>query len=234
MNDLIGIIGAMDVEIERITNKMTDVETRVISGIKFTKGKINGGSAVCAVCGIGKVFAAVCAQTMILNYSPCCIINTGVAGALSKELKVLDTVVAQSVCQHDMDTSFLGDPPGLVSGINIINFDCDASLSEKLCHLLEKNGFPYKRGIIASGDVFVADGDKKTSIAHTFKASACEMEGGAIGQVCYINNIPFSVLRTLSDGADADAGMDYMTFRDIAAEKSANIIIDFISSYKNI
>jgi len=229
MAGLVGIIGAIDIEIEKIVNAMTDTEEKIISGIKFVKGSINGNEAVCAVCGIGKVFAAVCAQTMILNYSPECIINTGVGGALSPKLSVLDTVVSDYLVQHDMDTSFLGDPVGLVSGINVIKFPCDKAVSERLCRILEKNNSPFLTGTVASGDSFVADMGKKAFIKETFDAVCCEMEGGAIGHVCYINNVPCCVLRTISDGADGGAEMDYMKFRDIAAEKSAKVIIDYIS-----
>ena len=226
---LTGIIGAMDIEIERISEAMTDKETETVSGITFIKGKINGNDAVCAVCGIGKVFAAICAQTMILKYSPDCIINTGVAGAISKELSVLDTVVADHLVQHDMDTSFLGDPVGLVSGINIIKFPCDEAVSEKLCRCIEMSGGKFIRGTVASGDCFVAQPEKKAYLSETFDAAACEMEGAAIGHVCYVNNVPCAVLRSISDGADGGAEMDYMEFRDIAAAKSADVIIKFVS-----
>ena len=129
---MIGIICAMNKEACGIIERMTEVTTEEISRVTFNKGKINGKDCVVAVCGIGKVFAALCAQTMILRYSPSLIINTGVAGGLDKTLKVCDIAVATSLVQHDMDTSPLGDPKGLISGINIVNIPTDKNASDAL------------------------------------------------------------------------------------------------------
>ena len=125
MSDIIGIIAAMDSEIAAIKNEMKDKTVETVSGIEFVKGTLCGKNAVVAKCGIGKVFAAICAQTMILKYSPALVINTGVGGSLSEKLGIGDIAVATDVVQHDMDTSPLGDPVGLVSGINIVHFPTD-------------------------------------------------------------------------------------------------------------
>lgn len=228
---MIGIIGAMEMEIEKIVSKMESTETKTVSGIVFTKGFIGKTEVVCAVCGVGKVFAAVCAQTMLLLYKPDCIINTGVAGTLDESIGVLDTVIATFLVQHDMDTSFLGDPVGLVSGINVIRFQADADLSEKLCAAAKKEGIAPFRAGIATGDCFVAGSEKKKKIKDMFGASVCEMEGAAIAHVCYINKLPFAVLRTISDGANEGAPLDYPTFARIAAQKSADIMIRFALEY---
>lgn len=222
---MIGIIGAMDIEIEHITMQMTDKEENIISGICYTKGKISGQDVVTAVCGIGKVFAAMCAQTMILKYAPDVVINTGVAGTLTSEAGVLDTVVATALVQHDMDTTYFGDPRGMISGINVVNFPCDEKLIQAVSRHIDGH---YITGIIASGDAFIADEEKKKDIADTFSALACEMEGAAIAHVCYVNKTPVCVVRTISDGADGDKVMSYEAFREEAAKKSANIIINII------
>ena len=221
---MIGIIGAMDIEIEHINAVMEEKEEFTVSGALYTKGTIDGKDVVTAVCGIGKVFAAMCAQTMIVKFGADKVINTGVAGGLTDKTDILDTVVATALVQHDMDTTYFGDPRGLISGINVVEFPCDKALAEKITANVEGN---CVRGIVASGDCFVADNDKKKEISETFNAVACEMEGAAIAQVCYVNKIPFCVLRTISDGANGEE-MSYEKFRVVAAEKAANIIIKTI------
>lgn len=224
---MIGIIGAMDIEIERINCEMTEKKEETISGICYTSGKIGETEVVTAICGIGKVFAAICAQTMIIRYNVSAIINTGVAGTLTDKVGVLGTVVATALVQHDMDTTYFGDPRGLISGINVVEFNADEPLSKKICENIKGN---YIRGVIASGDAFIADEERKNDIAKTFNAVACEMEGGAIAHVCYVNNVPVCVVRSISDGADGDKALSYEAFREEAAAQSADIIINTIKN----
>ena len=223
---MIGIIGAMDIEIEKINAVMENKEEYTISGALYTKGTLHGKDVVTAVCGIGKVFAAMCAQTMIIKFGADKVINTGVAGGLTDKTDILDTVVATALVQHDMDTTYFGDPKGMISGINVVEFSCDESLAEKIAENTEGN---VVRGIVASGDCFVADENKKKDIADTFNAVACEMEGASIAQVCYVNKVPFAVLRTISDGANGEE-MSYEKFRVEAADKAAKVIIKVIQS----
>jgi adenosylhomocysteine nucleosidase len=221
----IGIIAAMKIEAEGILRRMTDVTAETVSGVTFSSGKLHGVPCVVAVCGIGKVFAALCAQTMILRYQPCLILNSGVAGSLSASLTIGDIAVAESLVQHDMDTSALGDPVGLISGINIVHLPCDEAASARLAACAASlEGVSVKRGVIASGDQFMSDGEKKRRIADTFGAVACEMEGAAIGQVCYVNAVPCAVMRAISDGGDEAAAMDYPTFAKMAAERAVEAI----------
>lgn len=226
---MIGIIGAMDIEVENIKSLLTGITTETVSGVDFVLGKFDKEDVVVAKCGVGKVFAALCAEAMILKFNPKMIINVGVAGCLDKTLKIGDIVIADSVCQHDMDTSPLGDPVGMLSDINIIKIPAD----EKIYTLLEKSvsslGLSYTKGTIASGDQFVASSGKKQFILDTFGAKSCEMEGGAIGHVCYVNKVPFGVLRAMSDGADDGANMDFPTFAKMAAENSTKVISKFLS-----
>ena len=231
MNEIIGIIAAMDSEISAIKNEMTDKTTETVSGIEFVKGKLCGKDAVVAKCGIGKVFAAICAQTMILKYSPRLVINTGVGGTLSDKLNIGDIAVAANVVQHDMDTSPLGDPVGLVSGINIVHFPADARAAELISAAADSLGINNARGTIASGDQFIASREKKNYIKDNFGAVACEMEGAAIGHVCYVNDIPFAVIRAISDSADDSSHMDYGEFLKIAAERSFRVVTRFVKEY---
>ncbi len=231
-NKLIGVIGAMDVEVNALIASMTDTEERVISSVKFVKGKLFNKDVVIAKCGIGKVFAAICAQTMILEYNPGVIINTGVAGSLERGFNVLDVAVAKSVVQHDMDTSAIGDPKGLISGINVIYIDTCTKVSNALKTASLSAKCNVKEGVIASGDKFIANADEKTAINKEFKAIACEMEGASIGQVCYVNKVPFGILRTISDGDGAE--MDYMTFAPKAAMQAMEIVKEFIKKYSEV
>ena len=224
---MIGIIGAMDIEIEKINACLVNKKEETISGVTYTRGTLGKTEVVTAICGVGKVFAAICTQTMILRYKPDAIINSGIAGTLSDKIGVLGTVVATALVQHDMDTSPLGDPRGLISGINVIQFPADETLAEKICANIET---PYIRGVIASGDCFVADIKKKEDIRDTFNASACEMEGASVAHVCYMNNVPFCVVRTISDGADGGGELSYEEFRVKAADLSSEIMIKTIES----
>jgi len=225
---MIGIIAAMNVEMESLRSHMENTETDVISGIKFVRGSLEGKEVVTAVCGIGKVFAAMCAQAMIMHYTPECIINTGVAGTLTDKLDIGAIAVSSAVVQHDMDTSALGDPVGLISGINKIELPSDRLISGRLSACAKVMGIKTETGVIASGDQFVASSERKAFIVERFKAIACEMEGAAIGQVCYANKVPFCVLRAISDSADGSSHMDYPTFVKMAAEQSVALMRRFL------
>lgn len=225
MSKLVGIIGAMDIEVAGIISEMTNICEKTYSGIKYFSGKLHGKDAVVAKCGIGKVFAAICAQTMVLEYSPDIIINTGIAGTLTPELRVKDNAIADKVVQHDMDTSAIGDPVGLISGINKIYIDCDRCVTDLLEKASNISGIHTLCGTVASGDKFIADSCEKNRIASLFGAVCCEMEGASIGQVCYVNNVPFGIIRTISDGDGAE--VDYATFAKEAAQNSVKTIKKF-------
>ena len=221
---LTGIIGAMAVETETIKAMIEEPKKEYFSGIEFVSGKLCGKDVVVAQCGIGKVFAALCAEAMILKYAPDRIINTGVAGTLSEKVGLLDTVVASSVVEHDMDTSPLGDPVGLISGINIVNIPASKALADEILGAAERLGRKCALGVIASGDQFIAEKGKKEYIRDTFDALACEMEGAAIGHVCYVNNVDFAVIRCISDNASGKAEMEYPEMVKIAAVKSQKLV----------
>lgn len=223
----IGIIAAMEPELDGLKAAMTDVSSETVSGMEFVRGAIAGKNVVAVVCGIGKVFAAMCAQTMILKYAPGAVINIGVAGTLTGGLHVLDIAVADKVCQHDMDTSPLGDPVGMVSGVNLVYFPASPALVNGLCRAAEVCGVKHVTGTVASGDQFLHDAGKKQWIHDTFGAVAGEMEGGSIGQVCHVNGVPFAVLRAISDG---DGGsMEYSEFAPKAAAQSIRVILEFLN-----
>lgn len=227
----IGIIGAMDVEVEELIGSMENIKKEDVSSTVYYEGTLQGKNVVVAKCGVGKVHAAVCAQTMILKYKPDLIINTGVAGSLNSGLDIADLVISDNVVQHDMDTSGLGDPIGLISGMNLINIPCSKSLVEKIESSAKTiEGTNVFVGTIASGDQFICSQDKKDYIVKHFHALCAEMEGAAIGHVCYLNNTDFCIVRAISDKADGSAHMDFPTFAKIAAKKSTQLINTFLKN----
>ena len=227
---MIGIIGAMALEVENLVAELSEKESETVLGITFHRGKLCDKDVVLAVCGIGKCFAAICAQTMILKYQPEFIINIGVAGALSATLGVGDMAIATSAVEHDMDTSPLGDPVGLVSGINLVNLPCDAALSKKIADCCQALGYHTEMGVVASGDQFIVDPSKKAWIASTFSAIACEMEGAAIVQTCYAAGVACGVIRSISDSLSGD-GMDYEAFKHLAASHSGAVVKALLASF---
>lgn len=226
---MIGIIGAMDVEVNSFKELMTDKQTEIISGIEFVSGKLWGKSVVVAVSGVGKVNAAICTQTMCLKYSPDFIINSGVAGGLEKSLNICDVVVASAVIQHDMDTSPLGDPVGFVSGIDLVDIPCDEKISNILFEASAENGIHALMGKIVSGDQFINSAEKKKYLVDTFDAYACEMEAASIGHVAYKNNVPFCILRSISDNADGSSHLSYTEFVEAAAKNLVKVMKSFLA-----
>lgn len=225
----IGIICAMKSEAEKLIAAMTEAEMREIGSMTFHTGKIGKKEVVLAVCGIGKVFAAMCAQTMILSFAPDCLINSGVAGSLTDALEILDIAVAESLVQHDMDTSPLGDPVGMISGINVVELPADKELAEEICRVAGSLGFTTKKGKIASGDQFIALPAQKTRIKEQFDPIACEMEGAAIAQVAFVNRIPFACIRAISDSYSGKNEMDFVKFATSAADRGASLLIRALS-----
>ncbi len=227
----IGIIGAMADEVDEIISHLGSPRTETVSGIEFHLGTLFGKKVAVAKCGVGKVFAAICAEAMILRYSPRLVVNSGVGGALDARLRPCDIVIADRVVQYDMDTSPIGDPVGLISGINRIFFESDERASQILASAAEEQGVRCLVGTVATGDRFVSTMEEKEYITSHFDASACEMEGGAIAHTAYVNGTPFAVIRAISDSADGDASMDYPVFLPIAVRTSAALTLALVEKY---
>ncbi len=229
----IGIIGAMAVEVQMLKDIMQNVHVESISSIEYYSGTISGVEVVVAQAGVGKVNAAVCAEAMILKYEPSAIINIGVAGGVSCKLKVGDIAIADTVVEHDMDTSVLGDPIGFITGINMVNIPCAQWVIEMLLKAAKKiDGVNAVCGTIVSGDQFISSKEKKTQLEDRFNAVATEMEGASIGHVCYMNDVPFGVLRAISDGADDEADMSFNEFCEMAAKNSLQVILSLLEMIK--
>ena len=231
---MIGIIGALDIELERLIGAMREPAQREISGVPFTCGKLLGTDVVIARAGVGKVNAAVCAQTMALIYEPELIINSGVSGALSPDLRVGDVVIGTDVVQHDVDTTAMGDEPGFVSTVDRLSFPLDNFASTAIAAAAEELGIRAVRGRIASGDQFVASTERKEEIVRLFSAVTCEMEAGAIAHVCFLNRIPCAVIRSISDGGNEEAPMSYEEFLPLAAKNSSELTLAYLKSLQNL
>ncbi len=228
---MLGIICAMAIEVEGILGLMENKKETKKAGATFTKGTIFGKDVVVTECGIGKVNAAATTQVMIDLFSPTALINSGVGGALSEVLKVGDVVIGEDAIQHDYDTTAFGDPMGLIcfSSEQRVDIPADKKLCEKLlvaCESLADT--TVLKGRIATGDKFISDTTTRLKIGKEFNALACEMEGCAVGQVCYRNSVPFAILRCISDDSTNSTSMDYETFKGIAAAKTTAVLSEFI------
>lgn len=217
----------MNLEVEGLLALMQVEEEVTRSDMTFYKGTLGQTEVVAVECGVGKVNAAICTQLMIDLFAPECVINSGVAGSLSGQVSVGDIVVATSAVQHDYDTTALGEPAGMITcaGENIVNFTADESLSEKLydaaAALDDTKAF---RGVVASGDAFIHERERRLAIGEKFSALACEMEGGSIAQVCHRAKVPFCILRSISDDINNNTGMSFDEFKFMAAEKTVKVL----------
>lgn len=221
----IGIIGAMDEEVEFLLNNMSLDRKEMKANMLFNSGKIYNVQVVVVRSGIGKVNAAICTQILIDDFSVDRVINVGIAGGIGKDVYPGDIVIASNLVQHDMDTSGFGDPIGQIPRMDTFDFKCDIVLVKKAksaCeNIKESKSFI---GRIVTGDQFICDTEKIIWLNEKFQALACEMEGGSIAQVCYLNKIPFVVIRSISDNANNGAHMDYKKFAPIAIKNSTEII----------
>lgn len=220
----LGIIGAMDIEVESLKKQLENLTVTQKAGSDFYAGTLQGLSVVVVRCGIGKVNAAICAQILCDLFQVTHIINTGIAGSLDAALDIGDLVVSDQVIHHDFDCFHFGYPhctiPGMPTG-----FPADPDLMAMAVAAAQKVHPDHVRvGTVASGDQFVADPKLKNSIIEKTGAQCTEMEGAAIAQTAYRNGVPFVILRAISDKADDSAEMDYPTFEALAAQRCAAVV----------
>lgn len=226
---MIGIIGAMDSEVEALFAQMSAKEKININNLTFYKGQLFGKEVVIVKCGIGKVNAALCTQLLILNFKVEKIINTGIAGATGEGLNQYDFVVSTAAVYHDVDVQIFGYKPGQIPGMPEA-FDADSALADVAIKAFEKSELAKEhkiiKGLVASGDQFIAGGEKKNFIVSTFKPACVEMEGGAIAHACYANKIPFAIIRCMSDCADESVETTYS--EDAASKLSSAFLMEVI------
>ncbi len=229
----IGIISAMDVETNLIVSDLEKVKKESVGISNFYLGKLFDVECVVATSGVGKVCAAACTQAMIMKFHPDFILNVGIAGSLSENVKINDFVIADSVAQYDIDKTAIGHELGLISGLNIVNVPCAKNINEKIFLTSQRiDDAKIHTGVIATGDTFVTNNGLKKKIVENFDALACDMEGGSIGQVCYMNGVDFSVIRKISDNANEISLVNYDEFEARACEKMSDVIFEFIRDFK--
>mgnify|MGYP006071202359 FL=1 len=228
----IGIIGAMEVEVETLKEHMKDVKLVKKASMEFCCGKLNGKEAVVVRSGIGKVNAAVCTQILADDFQVEAVINTGVAGSLKAEINIGDIVVSTDALHHDMDAREFGYRRGQIPQMDVFSFEADARLrrtAAEACRRVNPEIQVFE-GRVVSGDQFVAAKSVKEDISAEFAGCCTEMEGAAIAQAAWLNGIPFVILRAISDKADDSASMDYHTFEREAAQHCVRLVEEMLKS----
>lgn len=221
-----GIIGAMDPEVTSLQESLTDPKSEIIADMKFVSGRLGQTEAVIVKCGMGKVNAGICAHTLIQKYGCTKIINTGVAGSLDNRIDIGDIVVSTEAVQHDFDVSVIGFQKGEIPYTGLVAFPSDSALHDEAVKAVKATASEINvfEGRVCSGDQFIASSEQKNKILETFGGLCCEMEGGAIAQVCYLNHTPYVILRAISDKADHSEEMSFEQFAETAAKRCAAIV----------
>lgn len=230
MSYKVGIIGAMDEEVEILINKMSNKTITDKAGMVYYSGQLSSKDVIVVKCGIGKINAAVCSQILISEFNVDVIINSGVAGALDNDLNIGDIVISKDTLNHDMDTTAFGDEYGVIPRMEKSIFEAE----KKLIDLAMKSGKKYNIstviGRVVSGDQFIASKEKKEWLVKQFNGTCAEMEGVSIGQTAYLNDVPFLILRAISDKADGSAFVAYEDFKDDAIVNLSNLLIDMLEN----
>ncbi len=226
----IGIIGAMELEVEELKSHMNTSAIITKAGMAFYEGTLNGVDVVVVQSGIGKVNAALCVQILADVFGISHVINTGVAGSLNADLDIGDIVISVDALHHDMDVTIFGYQPGEVPQMGRREFPADENmitLAKEACEKVNP-GIHVKIGRVVSGDQFISDKEVKNRLIQQYQGDCTEMEGAAIAHSAYLNGIPFVVIRAISDKADDSAQMDYPTFERAAAKHSAGLVEEMI------
>ena len=223
----LAIMGAMEEEIEPLLAYFDDIKVSDFAKNRYYEVSYKGLDIVIAYSKIGKVFASLTASTLIEKFKCDTLLFSGVAGAINPKLKIGDLIIANKLCQHDLDITAFGHPHGFVPGGDIF-IETTKELIEIAKDVALENGLKVLEGTIATGDQFVHSTQRKDFIESTFKADALEMEGASVAVVCDALNVPFFILRAISDSADMDAGFDFDEFLKSSAIESANYLIKII------
>ena len=224
-----GIIAAMQEEMQEIKKIMTEIKEKKVYELTFFDGKINNKNVILVESGVGKVNAARTTQVLIDNFMVEAVINVGSAGCANSELEIGDIVIGKTLVQHDFDITAFGHPKGFISNVGE-NIESDSDLIRKMEQTISKlqdKEFKIKVGTIASGDIFCTEKTMKDKIRTKFNADAIEMEGSAIAQVCKLDNIPFIVIRSISDNPNGNNNITFEQFLEKASKRCAQIIEEF-------
>ena len=222
----IGIIGALDEELATIKAAAEIQGSEKVADMEFCVGTLGGKEIVIVKSGMGKVNAGICAQILISRFSVTSIINTGVAGALDGRINIGDIVISTDAVQHDFDVSPIGFAKGEIPYTGLYAFQADETLRESARDAVKHaaSGSAIYEGRVCSGDQFIASREKKQAIVDSFDGLCCEMEGAAVAQVCWLNHVPFVIIRAISDKADHSEEINYASFAGITARRSAAIV----------
>ena len=228
-----GIIGAMDVEVNSLKEAAENVKTTTISGMDFCEGTLSGKNVVIVKCDMGKVNAGICAQTLIREFGCTKIINTGVAGSLDERLEIGDIVVSTDAVQHDFDVTYIGYAKGEIPYTGLYAFPADEEMRKAAVEAVKECApeVSVYEGRICSGDRFIHTEEQKERITSDFGGMCCEMEGAAIAQVCHLNEVPFVVIRAVSDKVGETTVSDYQAFEAEAAERCAGIVMLLVERF---
>jgi adenosylhomocysteine nucleosidase len=225
----IGIIGAMVEEIERFLTHIESPEIATFAGIEYISGKMEGLPVVVCKSGVGKVNAAMCAQILIDHFSVDAVMMTGVAGAVDLRLNIGDLVVSNDCMQHDMDVTALGFARGVIPFAEHSLFTADQTLIDAALQAAAlESDVQTLVGRVLSGDQFIANREVVTALREKLQGTCTEMEGAAVAQVCYLNQIPFVIIRSISDRADGSAHANFAEFTPLAAERSSRLVHNII------
>ena len=227
----LAIMGAMEEEIEPLLAYFDKVNVVEYANNKYYEVNYNGLDIVIAYSKIGKVFASLTASTMIEKFGCDTLLFSGVAGGINPKLKIGDLIIADKLCQHDLDITAFGHPHGYVPGGKVF-VETSKELRDVAIKVAKENDLKVIEGIIATGDQFVHSTQRKEFIENTFNADALEMEGASVAGVCDALNIPFFILRAISDTADMDAGFDFDEFLKSSAKNSADYLIKILKELK--
>ena len=227
----IGIIAAMQEEMNEIKKIMNNVQEKNIYELKFYEGTINNKNIVLVESGVGKVNAARTTQVLIDNYEIDAVINVGSAGSANQELQIGDIVIGKTLVQHDFDITAFGHPKGYISNVGE-KIKSDENLiksMEQTIENLQNKEFKIKIGTIASGDIFCTEPKMKEKIRDKFNADAIEMEGAAIAQVCKLDNMPILVIRSISDSPNGNNNITFDQYLETASKRCAEILSEFFN-----
>lgn len=232
----IGIIGAMDVEVASLKAKLNVTNTATFAGMNFCEGTLGETSVVIVQCGICKVNAALCVQLLVDHFAVTHVLNTGVAGSLDSKINIGDIVVSTDAQYHDVDATVFGYQPGEIPQQGIVSFPADPMLRAQAVQAVQKAAPEVQvfEGQVLSGDQFIATKAKKEQLMKDFHGMCCEMEGAAIAQAAHANNIPFVIIRAISDKADESSEESYDVFEGKAARHCAAIVEYMVTNMDQI
>lgn len=225
---MIGIIGAMESEILGLINNIENIKKETVSGIDFYSGSIGNKKVVVAKSGIGKIFASICAEIMILKYHLDELIHIGIAGALSDDLNLKDIVISSAVIQHDLNSMLTEHKYGYIQDLDMTEIPCNKKIIEKITICANNLNVKYRVGFIASGDQFIDDSSVKEKIKNNFNAIAVDMESASTGLVCYINKVKFCAVRAISDKSNDRQNRYYSDSKQVASDVTTRIILEYL------